>query len=67
MVFLTTRCHVFLNAFTLCRVQMGKKKAAVWGWRFVSEVARLFNGEVTLRNVQEGGVLASLRLHRHFT
>ena len=37
------------------------------GLAFVSEVARLFNGEVTLRNVQEGGVLASLRLHRHFT
>ena len=31
-VFLTTRFHVFLNAFTLCLVQMGKK-AAVWGWR----------------------------------
>lgn len=32
VVFLTTRFHVFLNAFTLCLVQMGKK-AAVWGWR----------------------------------
>lgn len=65
VVFLTTRCHVFLNAFTLCRVQMGKSSGL--GLAFVSEVARLFNGEVTLRNVQEGGVLASLRLHRHFT
>ena len=52
--------------FTLCRVQMGKKSSGL-GLAFVSEVARLFNGEVTLRNVQEGGVLASLRLHRHFT
>ncbi len=54
-----------LNSFTLCRVQMGKSSGL--GLAFVSEVARLFNGEVTLRNVQEGGVLASLRLHRHFT
>ncbi|EJA9192315.1 two-component system sensor histidine kinase CreC, partial [Xanthomonas citri pv. citri] len=43
------------------------QKSSGLGLAFVSEVARLFNGEVTLRNVQEGGVLASLRLHRHFT
>ncbi|MDI4699266.1 hypothetical protein MJI37_10220, partial [Salmonella enterica subsp. enterica serovar Cerro] len=29
--------------------------------------ARLLNGEVTLCNRPEGGVLASLTLHRHFT
>ncbi|MFP1558078.1 hypothetical protein ACLB1T_16595 [Escherichia coli] len=33
VVFLTTRCHVFLNAFTLCRVQMGKKAAVGVGVR----------------------------------
>ena len=31
------------------------------------EVARLHQGEVTLRNRDEGGVMATLTLHRPFT
>ena len=57
--------RIFERFYSLPRAN-GQKSSGL-GWAFVSEVARLFNGEVTLRNVQEGGVLASLRLHRHFT
>jgi signal transduction histidine kinase len=57
--------RIFERFYSLPRAN-GQKSSGL-GLAFVSEVARLFNGEVTLRNVQEGGVLASLRLHRHFT
>ena len=57
--------RIFERFYSLPRAN-GQKSSGL-GVAFVSEVARLFNGEVTLRNVQEGGVLASLRLHRHFT
>lgn len=43
------------------------RKSSGFGLAFVSEAARLLNGEVTLCNRPEGGVLASLTLHRHFT
>ena len=56
--------RIFERFYSLPRAN-GQKSSGL-GLAFVSEVARLFNGEVTLRNVQEGGVLASLRLHRHF-
>ena len=57
--------RIFERFYSLPRAN-GQKSSGL-GLAFVSEVARLFNGEVTLRNVQEGGVLASLRLQRHFT
>ncbi|STI78046.1 two-component system sensor kinase [Escherichia coli] len=67
MVFLTTALsRIFERFYSLPRAN-GPKKQRSGVLAFVSEVARLFNGEVTLRNVQEGGLLASLRLHRHFT
>ncbi len=52
MVFLTTRFHVFLNLLLFASCKWAKKQRSGVGVR--SEVARLFNGEVTLRNVQEG-------------
>lgn len=54
--------RIFERFYSLPRAN-GQKSSGL-GLAFVSEVARLFNGEVTLRNVQEGGVLASLRLHQ---
>lgn len=57
--------RIFERFYSLPRAN-GNKSSGL-GLAFVSEVARLLNGEVTLRNVPEGGVLASLRLHRHFT
>ncbi len=57
--------RIFERFYSLPR-ENGQKSSGL-GLAFVSEVARLLNGEVTLHNVPEGGVLASLRLHRHFT
>lgn len=57
--------RIFERFYSLPRAN-GNKSSGL-GLAFVSEVARLLNGEVTLRNVPEGGVLASLRLHHHFT
>ena len=42
-------------------------KSSGLGLAFVQEVARLHQGEVTLRNRDEGGVMATLILHRPFT
>ncbi|MDI9802241.1 two-component system sensor histidine kinase CreC [Citrobacter koseri] len=42
-------------------------KSSGLGLAFVSEVARLLKGEISLSNRPEGGVQASLTLHRHFT
>ncbi len=57
--------RIFERFYSLPRAN-GQKSSGL-GLAFVREVARLLNGEVTLRNEQEGGVLSSLRLHRHFT
>lgn len=57
--------RIFERFYSLPRAN-GQKSSGL-GLAFVSEVARLLNGEVTLHNMPEGGVLASLRLHRHFT
>ncbi|NJQ21072.1 two-component system sensor histidine kinase CreC [Pantoea sp. LS15] len=42
-------------------------KSSGLGLAFVQEVARLHQGEITLRNRDEGGVMATLILHRPFT
>lgn len=57
--------RIFERFYSLPRAN-GQKSSGL-GLAFVSEVARLLNGEVTLCNVPQGGVLASLRLHRYFT
>ena len=57
--------RIFERFYSLPRAN-GQKSSGL-GLAFVSEVARLLNGEVTLHNMPESGVLASLRLHRHFT
>ncbi|VEA21511.1 putative two-component sensor kinase [Salmonella enterica subsp. enterica] len=57
--------RIFDRFYSLPR-ENGRKSSGL-GLAFVSEAARLLNGEVTLCNRPEGGVLASLTLHRHFT
>lgn len=42
-------------------------KSSGLGLAFVQEVARLHQGEIILRNRDEGGVMATLILHRPFT
>ena len=42
-------------------------KSSGLGLAFVQEVARLHQGEITLQNRDEGGVIATLTLHRPFT
>lgn len=42
-------------------------KSSGLGLAFVQEVARLHQGEITLRNRDDGGVMATLILHRPFT
>ncbi|SQJ28246.1 putative two-component sensor kinase [Salmonella enterica subsp. enterica] len=66
MVFLILRCRAFSTDSIRCPVKTDVKAGGL-GLAFVSEAARLLNGEVTLCNRPEGGVLASLTLHRHFT
>ena len=57
--------RIFERFYSLPR-ENGQKSSGL-GLAFVSEVARLLNGEVVLHNRSEGGVQASLTLHRHFT
>ena len=42
-------------------------KSSGLGLAFVQEVARLHQGSITLRNRDQGGAIATLALHRHFT
>lgn len=57
--------RIFERFYSLPR-ENGLKSSGL-GLAFVREVARLFKGEITLRNRPEGGTEAALRLHRHFT
>ncbi|POT56051.1 two-component system sensor histidine kinase CreC [Citrobacter amalonaticus] len=57
--------RIFERFYSLPR-ENGHKSSGL-GLAFVSEVARLLKGEVTLCNRPEGGVQATLTLHRHFT
>ena len=57
--------RIFERFYSLPR-ENGQKSSGL-GLAFVSEVARLLKGEVVLHNRPEGGVQASLTLHRHFT
>lgn len=57
--------RIFERFYSLPR-ENGHKSSGL-GLAFVSEVARLLKGEVALKNRPEGGVQASLTLHRHFT
>lgn len=57
--------RIFERFYSLPR-ENGLKSSGL-GLAFVQEVARLHQGEVTLRNRDEGGVMATLTLHRPFT
>lgn len=57
--------RIFERFYSLPR-ENGVKSSGL-GLAFVQEVARLHQGEITLRNREEGGVIATLTLHRHFT
>lgn len=57
--------RIFERFYSLPR-ENGHKSSGL-GLAFVSEVARLLKGNVELRNRPQGGVEASLTLHRHFT
>jgi Signal transduction histidine kinase len=57
--------RIFERFYSLPRAN-GHKSSGL-GLAFVSEVARLHQGEVMLNNRPEGGVIASLTLHRLFT
>ena len=57
--------RIFERFYSLPR-ENGLKSSGL-GLAFVQEVARLHQGEITLRNRDEGGVMATLILHRPFT
>ena len=57
--------RIFERFYSLPR-ENGLKSSGL-GLAFVQEVARLHQGEITLRNRGEGGVIATLTLHRPFT
>lgn len=57
--------RIFERFYSLPR-ENGHKSSGL-GLAFVSEVARLHEGTVTLSNRPEGGAQASFTLHRHFT
>lgn len=57
--------RVFERFYSLPRSN-GVKSSGL-GLAFVQEVARLHQGSITLQNRDEGGVTATLTLHRHFT
>lgn len=59
------RDRIFERFYSLPR-ENGVKSSGL-GLAFVQEVARLHQGEITLRNRDEGGVMATLTLHRPFT
>ena len=57
--------RIFERFYSLPRAN-GHKSSGL-GLAFVSEVARLHQGDVTLHNRQQGGVEATFTLHRPFT
>ena len=57
--------RIFDRFYSLPR-EDGHKSSGL-GLAFVREVARLHHGDIRLRNRPEGGVVATLRLHRPFT
>jgi two-component system sensor histidine kinase CreC len=57
--------RIFERFYSLPR-ENGLKSSGL-GLAFVQEVARLHQGAITLRNRDEGGVMATLALHRPFT
>jgi two-component system sensor histidine kinase CreC len=57
--------RIFERFYSLPR-DIGLKSSGL-GLAFVQEVARLHQGEIILRNRDEGGVMATLILHRPFT
>ncbi|MFX4315115.1 two-component system sensor histidine kinase CreC, partial [Enterobacter sp. 63] len=57
--------RVFERFYSLPR-DNGLKSSGL-GLAFVQEVARLHQGEITLHNRAEGGAIATLTLHPHFT
>ncbi|XGI78286.1 two-component system sensor histidine kinase CreC [Enterobacter hormaechei] len=57
--------RIFERFYSLPR-ENGLKSSGL-GLAFVQEVARLHQGEITLRNRDEGGVMATLTLHCPFT
>lgn len=57
--------RIFERFYSLPR-ENGVKSSGL-GLAFVREVARLHQGDITLRNRDEGGVMATLTLHRPFT
>lgn len=57
--------RVFERFYSLPR-DNGLKSSGL-GLAFVQEVARLHQGEITLHNREEGGAIATLTLHSHFT
>ena len=57
--------RIFERFYSLPR-ENGLKSSGL-GLAFVQEVARLHQGEIGLHNREEGGVIATLTLHRPFT
>jgi two-component system sensor histidine kinase CreC len=57
--------RIFERFYSLPR-ENGVKSSGL-GLAFVREVARLHQGDIALRNRDEGGVMATLTLHRPFT
>lgn len=57
--------RIFERFYSLPR-ENGFKSSGL-GLAFVQEVARLHQGDIALHNQPEGGVKATLTLHRHFT
>ncbi|RAU50463.1 two-component system sensor histidine kinase CreC [Pseudocitrobacter sp. RIT415] len=57
--------RIFERFYSLPRAS-GHKSSGL-GLAFVSEVARLHHGDARLHNREQGGVEATLTLHRHFT
>ncbi len=57
--------RIFERFYSLPR-EDGHKSSGL-GLAFVREVARLHHGDINLHNRPEGGVVATLRLHRPFT
>ena len=57
--------RIFERFYSLPR-ENGLKSSGL-GLAFVQEVARLHQGDIALHNQPEGGVKATLTLHRHFT
>lgn len=57
--------RIFERFYSLPR-ENGLKSSGL-GLAFVQEVARLHQGEIALHNRREGGVSATLTLHRPFT